>query len=421
MNQAVHWKKNFLILWGGQFMAIAGLTVLVPLLPFYMEELGTQTMQANQLWSGISLAAPAVSSAFASPLWGKLGDRFGRKLMVVRALFGLSACLFLMAIVSSPLQFLLVRLFQGAFGGVVDASSAFAGSEAPEEQRGKALGSLQGAVAAGSLSGPLLGGIFVDLYGFRPLLMVMGVLTGIGAFAAWFLLTEQNRSKNKQVHFDKEQGSIFQTFAALFSHPRTRGFIIAGFAANLAVFGLVTPLAPLVGKIANSPDYAATWIGLLQAALWTATLLSSPWWGKQNDRFKIERNYMMATIICGSSVLLQAFATNIPALFAFRILQGLTISALIQSVMLVVVQASTDHNRGVRIGAANSLLVCGQIFGSLIGSLISGIFSPEIAILFMGIVFIGSGLFLLRGFTISYAFLFRVTKGRKEGEFHWKK
>ncbi|KAB7706225.1 MFS transporter [Bacillus aerolatus] len=409
MNQAIDWKRNFFILWGGQFMAIAGLTVLVPLLPFYMEELGVKTMQSNQLWSGISLAAPAVSSAIASPFWGKLGDRFGRKLMVVRALFGLSACLFLMAIVTSPLQFLFVRLFQGAFGGVVDASSAFAGSEAPKEQRGKALGSLQGAVAAGSLSGPLLGGIFIDLYGFRPLLMVMGVLTGIGAIAAWFLLTERNSSKNK-VHFEKAKDSIFQTFADLLSHPRTRGFIIVGFAANLAVFGLVTPLAPLVEKIAKSPDYAATWIGFLQAALWTATLLSSPWWGKQNDRSKVERNYMIATAICGISVILQACSANVPALFAFRVLQGLTFSALIQSVMLVVVQASTDYNRGARIGATNSLLVCGQIVGSLTGALITGIFKPEIAFLFMGIIFIGSALLLLRGFTISRVFLFRVNK-----------
>ncbi|WP_246231510.1 MFS transporter [Sporosarcina jiandibaonis] len=410
MNQAIQWKRNFAILWSGKFLAIAGLTLLIPFLPFYMEELGAKTMQSKQLWSGIVLAAPAVTSAIASPFWGKIGDCFGRKLMVVRALFGLSACLFLMAVVTSPLQFLLVRLLQGAFGGVVEASSAFAGSEAPEEQRGKALGSLQSAVAAGSLSGPLLGGIFADLYGFRPILIVMGALTGIGACAAWFLLIERNRCRYEEIRSDKVHSSVPQVFASMFSHPRTRGFILAGFAANLAVFGLVTPLAPLVESVAKKPDHAATWIGFLQAALWTATLLSSPWWGKQNDRFKVERNYMIATVVCGISVILQAFAVSMPALFAFRILQGLSFSALIQSVMFVIIQSSTDGNRGVRIGATNSLLVCGQVFGSLTGALITGVFRPEISFFIMGVVFIGSVLCLFQGFTISHVMSFRVNK-----------
>jgi MFS transporter, DHA1 family, staphyloferrin B biosynthesis exporter len=410
MNLANQWKRNFAILWSGKFLAIAGLTLLIPFLPFYMEELGVKTMQSKQLWSGIVLAAPAVTSAIVSPLWGKIGDRFGRKLMVVRALLGLSACLFLMAFVTSPLQFLLVRLFQGAFGGVVEATSAFAGSEAPEKQRGKALGSLQSAVAAGSLSGPLVGGVFVDLYGFRPILIVMGALTGIGACAAWFLLIERNSCRNAEIRSDKVHSSIPQVFTSMFSHPRTRGFIIAGFAANLAVFGLVTPLAPLVENVAKQPDFAATWIGFLQAALWTATLLSSPWWGKQNDRFKVERNYMIATVVCGISVILQAFAVNMPALFAFRILQGLTFSALIQSVMFVIVQTSTNGNRGVRIGATNSLLVCGQVVGSLTGALITGMFRPEVSFIVMGAVFIGSGLCLLKGFTISHMMSFRVNK-----------
>ncbi|WP_053366308.1 MFS transporter [Bacillus sp. FJAT-27245] len=410
MNHAVQWKRNFAILWSGKFLAIAGLTLLIPFLPIYMGELGVKTMQSKQLWSGIVLAAPAVTSAIASPFWGKVGDRFGRKLMVVRALFGLSACLFLMAVVTSPLQFLWVRLLQGALGGVVEASSAFAGSEAPEEQRGKALGSLQSAVAAGSLAGPLLGGVFVDLYGFRPLLFVMGALTGIGACAAWFLLIERNRYRDKDIRSDEVDSSVPHVFASMFSHPRTRGFIIAGFAANLAVFGLVTPLAPLVESVAKKPDHAATWIGFLQTALWSATLLSSPWWGKQNDRFKVERNYMIATVVCGISVILQAVAVSMPALFAFRVLQGLTFSALVQSVMLVIVQSSTDANHGVRIGATNSLLVCGQVVGSIMGALTTGMFDPKVSFIIMGTVFIGSALCLLQGFAISHGLLSQVNK-----------
>lgn len=151
-------RRNVRVLWGGQFLSIAGLTVMVPLLPFYLRELGALEADENRLWTGLCLAAPAVTLAMVSPVWGKLGDRWGRKWMVVRALIGLAVSLALMGLAQTPLQFFLFRLLQGACGGVVDSASAFAGAEAPEEERGSVLGRLQSATAAGALAGPLVGG-----------------------------------------------------------------------------------------------------------------------------------------------------------------------------------------------------------------------------------------------------------------------
>lgn len=91
-------------------MAIAGLTVLVPLLPIYIASLKQLNIFEIQLWSGIAIAAPAITTMLASPLWGKLGDRLSRKWMVLRALFGLGLCLLLMAFCTTPFQFVLVRL-----------------------------------------------------------------------------------------------------------------------------------------------------------------------------------------------------------------------------------------------------------------------------------------------------------------------
>lgn len=83
----------------------------------------------------------------------------------------------LMALCTTPLQFVIVRLLQGLFGGVVDASSAFASAEAPAEDRGKVLGKLQSSVSAGSLVGPLIGGITASILGFGALLMSIAVIT----------------------------------------------------------------------------------------------------------------------------------------------------------------------------------------------------------------------------------------------------
>lgn len=99
------WKVNFRTLWIGQFMAIASLKVIVPFLPFYLEQIGAIDMRSTLVWSGFALAAPAMSYCLVSPFWGKFGDHFGRKWMVVRAMFGLSLSVCLMAVVQTPLQF----------------------------------------------------------------------------------------------------------------------------------------------------------------------------------------------------------------------------------------------------------------------------------------------------------------------------
>lgn len=107
------WKFTFRALWLGQFISIAGLKVLVPFLPFYIEQLGTTEVRSTQLWSGLALAAPAMSYCLVSPFWGKFGDRLGRKWMVVRAISGLALSLCIMAIAQTPFQFFRLQALSG--------------------------------------------------------------------------------------------------------------------------------------------------------------------------------------------------------------------------------------------------------------------------------------------------------------------
>ena len=100
----------------------------------------------------------------------------------------------------------------------------------------------------------------------------------------------------------------------------------------------------------------------------TASILSAPLWGRFNDKSHVKSVYIFATIACGCSAILQGLATNVEFLMAARILQGLTYSALIQSVMFVVVNACHQQLKGTFVGTTNSMLVIGQIIGSLSGA-----------------------------------------------------
>lgn len=278
-------------------------------------------------------------------------------------------------------------------GGIVDAAAAFSSSEAPLQQQGQVLGRLQSAVAAGALFGPLMGGGLVSIWGFRPVLLAMGLLTIASAIAAWIYLQEQHY-KSSSIPAKVPPAGIGQTFVSLLEKPQTRAFIMAGIGAKLGVFGLVSIFAPFVKVSTQSAtaEEAATWVGMLQAVTWSATFLGAGWWGCQNDRHSVEKNYGWASLGCGVSVALQPLFPQLRSLLLLRVVQGFCFSALEQSIFLVVARTSNAQNRGVRIGATQSLLIIGQILGAFSSVILGNFLNTYGLFIAMGLAFfIGAG------------------------------
>src|SRR4030042_5370386 len=162
------WQKNLYSLWLAQLIAALGLSMIIPFLPFYLRDLGVSGKQAVKIWSGFIYSAPFMISAFMQPVWGLLGDRKGRKPMVVRAMLALALANFLMGFARSAPQLLILRFLQGSLSGFVAPSLALMASCAPEEKTGQALGTLQSSLVTGMVAGPLLGGVLAHLVGYRP-------------------------------------------------------------------------------------------------------------------------------------------------------------------------------------------------------------------------------------------------------------
>ncbi|MGH3729202.1 MAG: MFS transporter, partial [Micromonosporaceae bacterium] len=175
--------RSFRLLWTGQFTATAGLTVVVPLLPFYLAGFGLRGADLA-LWTGLALTAPALTQAVASGFWGWVSDRYGRTAMVVRAQLGLTVAVALMALADSPWEFLAARLIQGAFGGVGAASAAYVCSQAEPHKRGRSLGGLVGATGAGSLVGPLAGALLATGFGYPALFGVVAAMLAVASVAS---------------------------------------------------------------------------------------------------------------------------------------------------------------------------------------------------------------------------------------------
>jgi len=152
------WRRNLTILWATQFLAMVGMNLVVPFLPFYIRELGVSDPDSLARWSGVAFAGPFFLSFLTIPIWGALGDRYGRKIMVVRAIFGLALSQALIGFAQDPMQLVLFRMVQGAISGFVASSLALVSTGTLREHIGYALGFMQSSTAGGMVLGPFVGG-----------------------------------------------------------------------------------------------------------------------------------------------------------------------------------------------------------------------------------------------------------------------
>ncbi len=361
-------RRAFAVLWFGQFSAVAGLTVVVPLLPFYLAGLGVPE-QDVAWWTGISLAAPAITQMIVAPLWGKVADRYGRKAMVVRAHAGLALAVGLMALADTPGEFLTYRLLQGACGGVVGATATFASSIAPARRRGRVLGGLFAAISAGSLLGPLLGSLLAVEFGYGTLFGSIAGLLTVSSLLALVLLREPAARNHRATASHVGETPLRAVAGQLVRTAHSRHLLLAGLAGQAAVYALVVVFAPRVEQITGSIGAATVWVGALQAVTWAATLIGAPWWGYRNERHRPHFGFALAAVGCSLAVALQAMPASPEALLPLRILQGFCFATLAPTVLQVTSQLVAEQGRGTCMGFTQSVLDFGQVIGPLLGVL----------------------------------------------------
>jgi len=160
------WQRNLYILWVAELVAIAGFTVVLPFLPYYVQDLGVTEPEQVEFWSGLLFASHAIAMAIFSLIWGSVADRYGRKMMVERAMFGGAVVMGAMGFVQNVQQLVLLRGLQGCLTDTIAATTLVA-SSVPRQRSGHALGLLQMAVYSGASAGPLLGGLVADHFGYR--------------------------------------------------------------------------------------------------------------------------------------------------------------------------------------------------------------------------------------------------------------
>lgn len=255
----MRWRRNLYAVTAATFIGFTGFTLVMPFLPLYFEQLGLTDVGEIALWSGLSLGATPAVTALMAPLWGKLADRFGRKIMVQRSLVSFVFVMAAMAYVTEPWHVFALRLFQGLFAGYGALALTMAADSAPREQTAYAIGVVQTAQRLGPALGPVIGGVVAQSVGLRNAFFVTSAFYVI-AFVAVTVMYDE-RGVLKRTDSEKAQSRVTFRNILAFENFILLMVVIFGLQFVDRSFGPVLPL--FVSELGTSSTQVPLLSGIL--------------------------------------------------------------------------------------------------------------------------------------------------------------
>jgi MFS family permease len=362
------WKKNLFICWLGAFATSSALSQVAPVLPLYIEYLGIHNTADIEMWSGIAFGCTLLVGALFSPLWGKLADRYGRKPMLLRASLGMAIVVICTSYAQNVYQLVGFRLLQGTISGFNSGAITLIATQTCKEQAGWALGTLSTGVVCGTLLGPLIGGYFVEVLGFRSVFFTMGIMLLI-AFVLTLLFVEENFTR-KKVHILSFQ----EICQRLPDKHLLLSMFITTFVLQLALFTIEPIITVYIGALSPGNDHVAVISGMIFAASGVASILAAPWLGKLSDRIGAHKVILAALITASCLFIPQAFVKNEWQLMALRFLLGFPTAALLPSINTLLKQSIPDEVAGQVFGYNQTAQFLGTFGGAVAGGQIAAHF-----------------------------------------------
>jgi MFS family permease len=324
----------------GSFTTIVGMTLILPILPLYVGDLGVTDPAAVTTWSGVAYAATFLSAALTAPLWGRLGDRYGRKPMLIRASLGMAVAMSLIGLAQNVAQLVLLRLLAGLLGGYASGSTILVAAQTPKDRSAWALGVLSSAVMAGNVAGPLLGGTLEQAIGIKRAFLVTGGLIFVGFLATALLLKEQRRGPAAATRPRRPAG-----WAAVPRKPVVLSLLGLSALLMFATVSVEPIITVHVERLTGSSDHVALFAAIVFSATALGAIVSAPRLGQLADR--VGRLRVLALSLAAATVLLacQSFAPGLWTFAALRFLTGLALGGVTPTVVATIRHLLPGHQR----------------------------------------------------------------------------
>lgn len=384
----MNWKKELWLLTGCIFFTAASYTMLVPFLPVYLLELGVAEEQAA-IWSGAVFSVSFLVGGIMAPIWGKLADKKGKRLMAIRAACGLTVVYFIGGIVTDVYQLFGMRILQGFANGFFPASMAIISSNVPKERLGESLGLMQTGQIVGAIVGPLIGGMMSQFMGVRMSFFIAAAFLALVSVIVIMFLREPPRVADKN-----SDSSIWDDLKQAAGNRLLMEMLAMIMLLQITLMILQPVITLYVGELEGSMSQAAFYAGMIFSCGGLAGAVVTPLWGRYGQRRGYYRAMLMAFGGAGIFNALQYLPDTVLWFGVMQFCVGLFIVGVSPAVSAVTVNCTEPNFRGRVFGLSTTAHQAGSMLGSLLGGVLSACFGIRSVFLFTGVLLLSAAVYI---------------------------
>lgn len=360
----MNWRRNLYAVTATTFIGFTGFTLVMPFLPLYFEQLGITDVGEIALWSGLSLGATPAVTALMAPLWGRLSDRYGRKIMVQRSVLSFVVVMAAMAFVTEPWHVFALRVFQGLFAGYGALALTMAADSAPKEHTAYAIGFVQTAQRLGPALGPVIGGIVAQAVGIRNAFFVTASFYVIAFLVVTVMYDERGVLKRA-----RETGGGRVTFRNVLAFENLILLMVVIFGLQFVdrSFGPVLPL--FVGQLGTSASQVPLIAGLLFSITAAMAAIGNNLCGRLLQQMPARQLITVACGIAGLGVSAYLLAGNPWWLTLPTAIFGIAIGTATTAAYTAASSVIPENARGTGFG----LLTTASLVGLAVSPIVNGL------------------------------------------------
>jgi DHA1 family multidrug resistance protein-like MFS transporter len=360
MNTAINWKRNLWAVWLSQYLSLAGFGMCGPFIPLFMKNsLGITDDAQRGAWVAVFTFAGLVSLFLANLFWGMLADRFGRKLMLLRASYGTAFFYPLMAFSPNIYWLIVFRTIAALFTGTVNPAQTLLVSTAPKEHHGYVLGVLSTAVWSGNMTGYLLGGIIVEKWGYTAAFMCCSFLYAFSGLLIQLVVREDF----KRPETGKNGGQ---------RKNLCREIMAPGVIAVLLMFLLMgagrridQPFVAMLVELINGEKNAAFYTGIISAGGAVGGVIAGFGFGTLCDRYPPEKMLPPVVLTAAGCAVWQGLASDVFSLVAGRFFYYFVAGGMQPMLLIMLSRLTPPEHKGTFFGWSASINVAGGIFAAV--------------------------------------------------------
>ncbi len=384
MQQRNSWRKNVYLLAFSNSFTASSYTMIVPFLPLYLMELGAGESDIA-MYSGVVYAVTFLIAAIMAPVWGKMADTHGKKIMGMRAIVMLAVTYLFGGFVTSPEGLFGMRIIQGFANGFMPMAMTMGSCFSPQAEIGYGLGIIHSGMIFGAVVGPLIGGLVAHLVGMRNSFYVAGGALVFLAFVYWFMLDEPPTAEEKArrdgvpipepaaatEESGKNKTSILEDLAYAFSNKSLIAALLIIYATNLANYILQPVIALHVGELLGSNENVSLISGIVFGMGGISGAIAAARWGKFGQTRGFFRALSYAFAGAGIFILAQYFASDVFIFGALQFMFGLFFMGANPSAAALLAKSVPGEFQGRAFGLSSTANQLGGMTGPLLGGFIA--------------------------------------------------